>query len=31
MTKDVEYFFRCFLTIWYSIVANSVFSSVHHF
>jgi len=31
MTKDVERLFRCFLTIVYSSVENSLFSSVYHF
>jgi hypothetical protein len=31
MTKDVEYFFRCFSAIWYSSVGNFLFSSVPHF
>jgi hypothetical protein len=31
MIKDVEHFFRCFSTIWYSSVENSLFSSVHNF
>jgi hypothetical protein len=31
MTKDVEQFFRCFSTIQYSSVENSLFSSVYHF
>jgi hypothetical protein len=31
MTKDVEYFFRCFSAIQYSSVENSVFSSAPHF
>ena len=31
MTKDVEHFFRCFSTIRYSSVENSLFSSVPHF
>jgi hypothetical protein len=31
MIKDVEHFFRCFSTIRYSSVENSLFSSVSHF
>ena len=31
MTKDVEYFFRCFSAIQYSSVENSLFSTVHQF
>jgi hypothetical protein len=31
MTKDVEHFFRCFSAIRYSLVENSLFSSVPHF
>jgi hypothetical protein len=31
MIKDVEHFFRCFSSIWYSSVENSLFSSVPHF
>ena len=31
VTKDAEYFFRCFSAIWYSSVENSLFSSVPHF
>jgi len=31
MTKDVEYFFRCFLAIWHSSAVNSLFSSEPHF
>jgi hypothetical protein len=31
MTKDMEHFFRCFLIIQYSLVENSLFSSVLHF
>jgi hypothetical protein len=31
MTKGVEHLFRCFSTIWYSSVENSLFGSVHHF
>jgi hypothetical protein len=31
MTKDVEHFFRCFSSIWYSSVENSLFNSVPHF
>jgi hypothetical protein len=31
MTKDVEYFFMCFLTIQDSLVEKSLFSSVPHF
>jgi hypothetical protein len=31
VTKDVEQFFRCFSTIWHSLVENSLFSSVPHF
>jgi hypothetical protein len=31
MTKDVEHFFRCFSTIQYSSVENSILSSVPHF
>jgi hypothetical protein len=30
MIKDVEQFFRCFSAIWYSLVENSLFSSVPH-
>ena len=30
MTKDVEYFFRCFLAIWVSLGENYLFSSVPH-
>lgn len=31
MIKDVEHFFRCFSAIQYSLVENSLFSSVPHF
>ena len=31
MTKDVEHFFRCFSATRYSLVENSLFSSVPHF
>jgi hypothetical protein len=31
MTKDVVYFFRCFLAIRYSSVKNSLFSPIPHF
>jgi hypothetical protein len=31
MTKDIEHFFRCFSTIQYSLVENSLFRSVPHF
>jgi len=31
MTKDAEYFFKCFLAIRYSSVEKSLFSSVPHF
>ena len=31
MIKDVEYFFRCFSAIQYSLVENSLFSSKPHF
>ena len=31
MTKDVKQFFRCFSAIQYSLVENSLFSSVPHF
>jgi hypothetical protein len=31
MIKDVEHFFRCFSTLQYSSVENSLFSSVPHF
>jgi hypothetical protein len=31
MTKDVQHFFRCFSTMQYSSVENSLFSSVPHF
>jgi hypothetical protein len=31
VTKDVEQFFRCFSATRYSLVENSLFSSVHHF
>jgi len=31
MTKDVEHFFRCFLSIRYSSAENSLFSSVAYF
>ena len=31
MTKDVQHYFRCFLAIWYSSIANSLFSYVPHF
>ena len=31
MIKDVEHFFRCFSTLWYSSIENSLFSYIPHF